>query len=417
MLPLQHTYVPDDHRTCREFDLPVVLSGHDHHRVDEVVAGTRLLKPGLDAIYATVLEIAWDDPAAPRGSAPSRVAARFERVDGRADDDAPPRRRADPALAAEAAAAYAPLAPLRNTELARVPRKFRPLSSAQSRARVTTMGALLCTLLRVALNTDPERDGLVDGVLLMGGNVRGGREYAEGGFFSLEALEAEVKADETVGVVEMPGWLLSEGVRATHRGEPIPGWMQYGDGIEESDADDAVVRVAGRPLERERVYRIATKVADLTNGQSPPFAEYYTAHPEALPPKGAYVNVHAALMGFFSRNLWRRVWEAAGGARAGGARSGGAGAERVMRALDRDGDGEVSVREIHAALAEVLGVSVDDAETSLAECVHRIADATGEGVVTLEDLRLFAADASLFADAEDAVEQRLMAEEVQPAWL
>ena len=88
-----------------------------------------------------------------------------------------------------------------------------------------------------------------------------------------------------------------------------------------------------------------------------------------------------------------------------------------MRALDLDGDGEVSVREIQAVLAKVLGVSVDDAETSLAECVHRIADATGEGVVTLDDLRLFAADASLFADAEDAVEQRLMAEEVEPAWL
>ena len=88
-----------------------------------------------------------------------------------------------------------------------------------------------------------------------------------------------------------------------------------------------------------------------------------------------------------------------------------------MRALDLDGDGEVTVREIQAVLAKVLGVSVDDAETSLAECVHRIADATGEGVVTLDDLRLFAADASLFADAEDAVEQRLMAEEVEPAWL
>ena len=55
--------------------------------------------------------------------------------------------------------------------------------------------------------------------------------------------------------------------------------------------------------------------------------------------------------------------------------------------------------------------------TERAECVHRIADATGEGVVTVDDLRLFAADASLFADAEDAVEQRLMAEEVEPAWL
>ena len=61
VLPLQHTYVPDDHRTCREFDVPVILSGHDHHKVDEVVDGTRLLKPGLDAIYATVLTIEWAD--------------------------------------------------------------------------------------------------------------------------------------------------------------------------------------------------------------------------------------------------------------------------------------------------------------------------------------------------------------------
>ena len=33
VLPLQHTYVPDDHRTCRMFDFPVVLSGHGKLRV------------------------------------------------------------------------------------------------------------------------------------------------------------------------------------------------------------------------------------------------------------------------------------------------------------------------------------------------------------------------------------------------
>ena len=36
VLPLQHLYCPDDHKTCREFDFPVIMSGHDHHRVDEV---------------------------------------------------------------------------------------------------------------------------------------------------------------------------------------------------------------------------------------------------------------------------------------------------------------------------------------------------------------------------------------------
>ena len=35
VVPFQHTYVPDDHKTCKMFDFPVLLSGHAHHRVDE----------------------------------------------------------------------------------------------------------------------------------------------------------------------------------------------------------------------------------------------------------------------------------------------------------------------------------------------------------------------------------------------
>lgn len=71
----------------------------------------------------------------------------------------------------------------------------------------------------------------------------------------------------------MPGWLVSEGVRATHRGAPIPGWFQYCDAVEEDAAADALVTLAGRPLEHDKTYRIATKVLDLTNGQSGPLAE------------------------------------------------------------------------------------------------------------------------------------------------
>lgn len=132
----------------------------------------------------------------------------------------------------------------------------------------------MCTLLRNALNTDGLLETNVDGAIIMGGNIRGGTDYPDDGFFSLEALEAEVKPDETVGIVQMPGWLLSEGIRATHRGPPIPGWFQYGDGIEEDDELDAVTMVAGQPLEREKIYRIVTKIGDLTNGQSPPLTEY-----------------------------------------------------------------------------------------------------------------------------------------------
>ena len=62
----------------------------------------------------------------------------------------------------------------------------------------------------------------------MGGNIRGNiDEYPKGSYFSLEALEAEIKADEVIAVVKMPGWLLAAGIEATHAGDPIPGWFQY----------------------------------------------------------------------------------------------------------------------------------------------------------------------------------------------
>jgi 2',3'-cyclic-nucleotide 2'-phosphodiesterase (5'-nucleotidase family) len=195
ILPLQHLYVPDDHITCRDFDFPVILSGHDHHRVDEIVEGTRLLKPGMDAIYATVLEMIWADASSDSNP---KIKATFVKT-----SDWEP----DPVLAQENDRAYDVLEPLRNTELASVPMIFQPLSSVNSRGSVTTMGRYINTLLRSSMNlARRQRDHQIDAVLLMGGNIRGGQDYNAGSFFSLEALEAEIKSDEVVAVVPMPGW-------------------------------------------------------------------------------------------------------------------------------------------------------------------------------------------------------------------
>ena len=60
VVPLCHLYETQDEITCKSFDFPVVLSGHDHHIVDRVVDGTRILKPGSDAHHAIQLDIIWD---------------------------------------------------------------------------------------------------------------------------------------------------------------------------------------------------------------------------------------------------------------------------------------------------------------------------------------------------------------------
>lgn len=137
----------------------------------------------------------------------------------------------------------------------------------------------------------------------------------------------------------------------------------------------------------------------------------YTEHPEALPAKGAYVNIYAELMSFFSRNLWRKIWEAITPAVI--AEEQGTNIEdldldltsldelctedsnclpeRRLAILDNDGSGEVTVEDIHHALSDILQLSVDTTgtETSLAEFVHSFADIDSDGVVTLDDLENF----------------------------
>jgi len=397
ILPLQHLYVPDDHVTCKNFDFPVILSGHDHHRVDEVVEGTRLLKPGMDAVYATVLEMVWPDADAESNK--PKVKASFVKT-----SDWEP----EPVMAEQCERAYDVLEPLKNTELAKVPPVFEPLSSKDARASVSTMGLYICSLLRSSLNLSRNLDQRVDAVLLMGGNIRGGEDYEIGSFFSLEALEAEIKSDEVISVVGMPGWLLAEGISATHAGDPIPGWMQYDNGIYEdfTQSPPVITQVAGRPIDPDKIYRVATKISDLTNGQSPPWTKFYTEHPEYLPPKGNYVNIQAELMSYFAGNLWKRIWDSLSeeldedcdaelydpqeDEDCDGAPS--CNPELRLETLDKDEDGIVSIDEIQDALQDLAGVSVDPREKTLAEFVHEFADATGSGEVTVEDLEIFCRD-------------------------
>ena len=84
------------------------------------------------------------------------------------------------------------------------------------------MGQLICSMLKTALD---QTVGNIDAVILMGGNIRANEDYDDTAFFSLETLEAEIKSDEVVGIVEIPGKVLAEGIESTHSGPPIPGWF------------------------------------------------------------------------------------------------------------------------------------------------------------------------------------------------
>lgn len=150
----------------------------------------------------------------------------------------------------------------------------------------------------------------------------------------------------------------------------------------------------------------ATKISDLTNGQSPPWTEYYTNNKAALPAQGAYTNIHAELMSFFARNIWRKLWDAISEEVEDGCSIGSTedcAPEEMLGAMDVSGDGIVSVEEIHTLLKEKLGVSVDDREMTLAQYVHSFADTNGDGTVTKQDFALFIQDMEQNYDEEEDI--------------
>jgi hypothetical protein len=163
-----------------------------------------------------------------------------------------------------------------------------------------------------------------------------------------------------------------------------------------------VTHICGIEIDPHRIYRVATKIGDLTNGQSPPWTEYYTEHPELLPPKGAYVNIQAELMAYFARNLWRNLWDALSDKLNDcGVKKDECNPKARMAELDEEGSGVVTVDNIQSALRDLLGYSVDDREKSLAKFVHSFADRTSTGKVTLLDLKVQCAEMEEFYEQQD----------------
>jgi 2',3'-cyclic-nucleotide 2'-phosphodiesterase (5'-nucleotidase family) len=264
VIPLEHMYVHENTKTTEIYkddrSIPLILSGHDHHRIDQVINNTRLIKPGMDGVTAAVIEIVFDRD----NNQNPKIRSSF--VETNTFEPCP-------TLKAKTDKAYDVLLPLKNTQLASILPQFLPLTSKNARGSTCTMGKLICSMLKQALwqsyykGEDCNNSKKIDAVILMGGNIRGNEDYPEDAFFSLETLEAEIKPDEVIGFVDIPGHVLAAGIEYTHSGDPRPGWFQYDDGVTQEPGTNRVLTVGGKPLEPHRVYRVATKIKDLTNGQ------------------------------------------------------------------------------------------------------------------------------------------------------
>jgi len=339
VVPLCHLYEPQDERTCREFDFPVVLSGHDHHVIDRVVEGTRLLKPGLDGHKAVILDLTW--PSAVSSSRPT-IKVEIVQVSNWPRDEQ---------LAEEAARCYAVLEPLRRTQLTRVPHAYRPLSSAGARSQRVSMGTYLLSRIRDAMNMDTPLGGVLhcDCALLKGGNVRGGRDYSDNEHITLEILQSELEETKDIVVVQVPGSVLRVGLRETYE-TPNPGWMQFDDGVE-LDGDGYVVQIGSEPLDESRLYKVATISDFWRKRDAPSIGAWFEEHPELLPEPDGGKPIHALLLRFFAMQIWSRLWKELGLDGNGEVKD-----REAFQRMDHDGDGKLSKEDLRLTLQEVVGL-------------------------------------------------------------
>ena len=369
VLPLCHLYEIQDERTCNEFDFPVIMSGHDHHRVDRMVNGTRLLKPGMDAHYAIVMDLIWNSK-----SSDGTPEINVETIP--VADFAP-----DTQLVKDVERAYSVLDPLLKTDLTVIPQKYSPLSSRGVREQRSTMATYLCSQIKIALNlgqTRSIRDNC-DCVMIKGGNIRGERDYDQFNF-TLEGLRTEMQEEEGVHIFLVPGYALEGCMKETWYG-PNPGWMQYDDAID-VDTDGKITAIGGFPLNRKTIYRVGSfQDLHIDYGEQPTLAKYFEENPKGLPDHDAGMGCHALLLKLYSHGIWKKLWcllDADGD---------GEITTDELKALDIDGDGKLSKDELRAAISKVVGLSTIGGENALVDYVLQAAgDVDNDGVLTIDEI-------------------------------
>jgi 2',3'-cyclic-nucleotide 2'-phosphodiesterase (5'-nucleotidase family) len=257
VVPICHLYEKEDAITCKEFDFPVILSGHDHHVVDEVIHGTRLLKAGSDCDKAILLDISWSDST----TKDAEITAQHVTV----ADWSP-----NPEISLLTDQIQSVLKPLMHTKLAEVPAKFSPLSTsnergffggleeAMKRGTQCTMGQFILSLMRDALNTNDNRLNDVDACVMKGGNIKCSQDWPPNTPFTLAMLFALWSPEKECHIFTIPGSVL-QGAFVNSYDRPHNGWIHYDDSIVMNNTNNNnhgwVTHVNGQPLDPNKLYQ------------------------------------------------------------------------------------------------------------------------------------------------------------------
>jgi len=316
VIPLTHQDLSDDRILAQTGVFPLILAGHDHTEYFETYNNSLLIKSGLDAHKATIIDIVWDnkETTTPKVTYVVKQASDYP---------------ADPTISELVQKYELKLHALEKAMIYQYEKGV--LSSKQTREKQTTAGALFATACREALG--------IDAVAVDGGAVRGNQDY-NNGILTLSDIKKEFYFTNDICAVQMQGKDFIEVVKYSRRNEgqkEEAGYLQVDDGVEV--VDKVVTKIKNEPIDPNKEYRIGFLVVAL-DGMNPnlPLIEWTKKNPDKVN-KDSSRPGKPLLLEYFAKQLWLQL--------------------PSFNDIDTDKSGALSIAEVKQAYRKVFAKRID----------------------------------------------------------
>eukprot|EP00413_Alexandrium_margalefii_P005973 CAMPEP_0204513400 /NCGR_PEP_ID=MMETSP0661-20131031/1485_1 /ASSEMBLY_ACC=CAM_ASM_000606 /TAXON_ID=109239 /ORGANISM="Alexandrium margalefi, Strain AMGDE01CS-322" /LENGTH=208 /DNA_ID=CAMNT_0051518573 /DNA_START=55 /DNA_END=681 /DNA_ORIENTATION=+ len=172
-------------------------------------------------------------------------------------------------------------------------------------------------------------------------------------------LFAELAFGTEMAVIELPGHIIAESVKSTRDLEkPAPNFLHCDSGVT-VDGSNNVTAIAGKPLEPQRKYRIATYQMLLTGlNIIEPLYSYVKANLE-VPTEEQCLGAKDIVITVLMKDMWRQLlgcekWGEDPGQDMPRARL-SARVSAAFKEVDANGDGKVDEQELEALMTKSFG--------------------------------------------------------------
>ena len=301
VVPMTHQSMPNDRIFANHFTgstIPLVVGGHDHDIYDESHSGCRIIKTGMDAVNAAIIDIDWcltsnvgKQPDISINLVPTASFAPDPKIQRLVDFHE--RILHDLEQAKLFRLHYDGTATVDPTEI---------FTTYKNRLRPTNGSTVLTTAIRRGMRCQC--------AVLNAGSIRGNRDYKNAEWFCWSDLKEEIPFPTEMAAVAMPGKVLSDAIAYSRKGAnnspPIEtgGYLQCCDMIIWNESNQVIQSIRGEPFDQDATYLVALPAKSLTGmDRNVPLMQWAESSDVVVDPE-ACRPAKLAIVEYFSSLLW-----------------------------------------------------------------------------------------------------------------